>query len=294
MGISTISQNPGAMVQRYIGTAYDNVRIVAENIEAIKELTGDNSITFKLIAAIYSVDENKVLNYPKENSQIILGNFYIYVRSGITELWEATGQVWVADPIEGKFKKLEIQGKDIRVFNSYSDFKLADTSEDSNVILLGFLEGDSRTNHLTKVNGIWLPQDGELDINENDLQVCDIKSDRYKIFTQAGGFEVWSLIEEAVSGKAGMGAYDINGNYDLDLRYNAFGDEYVKSKYLEYADYTQPNESDFDTGMENEVIPIRTLPINPPSKLGIGLIQPDTGNYFLSTNTKLNTDWRQI
>jgi len=180
---------------------------------------------------------------------------------------------------------------------TYADFLLMDEEalKDISVVTLGnFKDDDGLANVLIKYGSEWLFAAGELHIREEDVGECVLKVPSYIIYTINNSKERWTMISENMEGQEGLGAFDAEGEYDLDVRYNKNGDEYVKDKYLTYSDYPEPTEADFYTGLENEVIPVRSTPIHAPLYEGERLINPNTGEYFVALGTSTAKDWKVI
>lgn len=118
MGIRPGSQSPGSIVHKQIGSAYDNVKKVADNIEDVVSVSGSIETIDEIlnaasghvlndIAAIYSIPEQDLYIYPTDGTSQI-GKYYLFKRGGIAEVWQALSLVAPADPMNGNFKQLKI------------------------------------------------------------------------------------------------------------------------------------------------------------------------------------------
>lgn len=57
------------------------------------------------IAAMYAIPQNKLSLYPTSGT-VVVGNYYLYTRDGLTEVWKALGTGLVDDPQNGNFELL--------------------------------------------------------------------------------------------------------------------------------------------------------------------------------------------
>lgn len=69
------------------------------------ELNASNGYALNNIAATYNVDRSKLSLYPTTGN-VVIGNYYLYVRNGLAEVWRADSTIRVSDPRNGNFTLL--------------------------------------------------------------------------------------------------------------------------------------------------------------------------------------------
>jgi hypothetical protein len=80
-----------SMVNRHIGTAYDNVRIVAENIEAVIEVSEGIDV-MNLYLGAFSVPPTEGWN----GAPLVSGNFYLNTTTNTVDYYDADDMEWIA------------------------------------------------------------------------------------------------------------------------------------------------------------------------------------------------------
>jgi len=180
-----------------------------------------------------------------------------------------------------------------KTFNTYEEFEGDNKVFLKEATLLNFISGDGIVNtvYQSKVNGAWYAN--QLNIPEDQIGVCELKALDYKVINSLGESQDWIVIEESVEGKEGLGQYDLYGEVDSQVMYNYYGDELVQSKYLNYTEYSIPEEVNFSTGID-PTIPVVTSPTNPPRDIGDSLIKVDTNEYIIATGNKDLTNWKVL
>ena len=178
-------------------------------------------------------------------------------------------------------------------YNTYESFIVSVNNNVSGIYnTSSWFDGDNIQNTWAVLNGVISPLNNIVSIPEQLFGSVDYKCGYYNVVV-GNKSTLWCKVLDLVNGKEGLGQLDSDGKYDPDVHYNLTGDMFIQDMWMSNI-IPIPSRAAFNTDIDNNTTMHLAAPVNRPNEVGERYQDIVNGDVFISTGTKLSTDWKKI